>query len=147
MAVKWLEYKTGKSVDAILSEKTNLNVGTFSDTTDPDILAAYKLGITAGETAPTAAAPGLFDPNGQFTRQQAAAMIRNIYINALGSKDDNVADAGFADIGTADAWARDGINFCNNNGIMSGTNENPKTFSPKDLYTREMSIATFNRMN
>jgi hypothetical protein len=78
MAVKWVEYATDKSIDAILTEKgLTRNPNTFTDTDDPDILAAYALGITSGRGG------GLFDPNGQFSREQAATMIMNT-CNAIG---------------------------------------------------------------
>ena len=146
MAVKWVEYKTGKSIDTLLSEKgLSRRQDAFSDTTDPDILAAYALEIISGDVAPTATTPGKFNPNGQFNREQAATMIRNVW-NALNLDTRNVQDAGFVDISTASGWAADAINFCSNNSIMNGTSVNPKTFSPKDTYTREESILTFNNM-
>ena len=146
MAIKWMEYKTGKNIDTILSEKSlSRRQDAFSDTTDPDILAAYALGITSGEVAPTATTPGKFNPSGQFNREQAATMIRNVW-KAIGLDISNIQDAGFTDINTASDWAREAINFCNNNGIMNGTSTSPKLFSPKDTYTREQSIVTFNNM-
>ena len=146
MAVKWMTYKTGKSIDTILSEKgLSRRQDAFSDTTDPDILAAYALGITSGEVAPTATTPGIFNPSGQFNREQAATMIRNVW-KAIGLDISQTANAGFVDIQTASGWAVDAINFCNNNNIMNGTSASPKLFSPKDTYTREQSIVTFNNM-
>jgi hypothetical protein len=147
MAVKWLEYRLGKSIDAIVAERGDpAKIGhTFSDTTDPNILAAYRLGITSGTTAPTATTPGLFTPGGQFSREQAATMIRNT-CRAAGMDVSNVTPAGFQDIGNASPWAVDGINFCFNNKIMSGTSTTPLTFSPKTNYTREQSIITFNNI-
>jgi hypothetical protein len=145
MALKWLEYKTGKKVDELLTDGRTLNTGTFSDTTDPDILSAYKLGITAGTKAPTAAAPGAFEPNGQFSREQAATMIRNV-CKAAGLDTGNVTPAGFTDISTASSWAVDSINFVCNNWIMYGTSETVLVFSPRETYTREQSIITFNNI-
>jgi hypothetical protein len=49
MAVKWVEYTTGKYIDTVLSEKgLSRNTNAFTDTSDPDILAAFALGITNG---------------------------------------------------------------------------------------------------
>ena len=79
LAVKWVEYALDKDINTILTERAGtLKEGTFSDTTDPAILAAYQLGITSGEVAPTADKPGVFNPSGQFNRQSAATMIRNV---------------------------------------------------------------------
>lgn len=146
MAVKWLEYKLEKGIDAILAEKgLSRNPNAFSDTQDPDILAAYALGITSGTTSPTAAKPGMFTPNGEFSREQAATMIR-LTCKAAGMDVSNITPAGFEDIGNASSWAVDGINFCYASGIMTGTNTSPLQFSPKMTYTREQSIVTFNNI-
>lgn len=140
LAVKWLEYKTGKSIDTLLAEKNvSRTSGIFSDTNDPDILAAYALGITNGT------GNGQFSPNGSFTREQAAGMIRNV-CRAAGMDVSNVKSAGFSDANTMSTWAVDGINFCYNNKIMTGTNVSPLTFSPKMNYTREQSILTFDNI-
>jgi hypothetical protein len=49
MAIKWVEYATGKSIDTILTERgLSRNPNAFTDTSDPYILAAYALGITIG---------------------------------------------------------------------------------------------------
>lgn len=144
MAVKWVEYKTGKKIDAVLAEKgVSRDPNAFSDTKDIDIFAAYALGIINGTTEPTAKTPGKFTPNGEFNREQAATMIRNT-CKAAGMDVSNVTPAGFTDIGTASSWAVDSINFCCDGGIIQGTSTSPKRFSPKAKYTREQSIMTFN---
>ena len=146
MAVKWLEYAIGKNIDAILTEKgLSRNPNAFDDTSDPDILAAYALGITSGTVAPTATTPGKFSPDGQFNREQAATMVRNT-VKAYGANVSACPDAGYTDIGSAADWAVDSINFCYANKIMTGTNTNPLTYSPKMTYTREQSIVTFNNI-
>ena len=147
MAVKWLEYRLGKGIDAIVAENGDqAKMGhTFSDTDDPAILAAYRLGITGGTSAPTAGNPGTFTPSGQFSREQAATMIRNT-CRAAGMDVSNVASAGFEDIGSASSWAVDGINFVRNADIMSGTSTTPLLFSPQSNYTREQSIITFDNI-
>ena len=139
MAVKWVEYATGKNIDAVLSEKgLSRNPDAFSDTGDPDILAAFALGITSGTGS------GLFTPDGQFSREQAATMIMNT-CKAIGTDVGNPPASGFADIGLASSWAVDGIGFVRANGIMQGTGDG--NFSPKADYTREQSIITFNNIN
>ena len=141
MAVKFVEYKTGKTIDDVLKGKgLSKNPNAFSDTKDPDILAAYALGITSGT------APGIFSPNGQFSREQAATMVRNT-VKAYGANVSNCPNAGFTDIGKASSWAVDSINFCYANGIMSGTSTTTLTFSPQAAYTREQSIITFNNID
>jgi hypothetical protein len=144
MAVKWLEYKLGKDINAIIAEKgiAARASHTFSDTTDPAILAAYRLGVTAGSVAPTATSPGQFNPNGQFTRLEAAMMIMNA-CGVAGMDVSNAPRANFADMSQAASWAHPGINFVHANGIMSGDGTN---FLPAQTYSREQSILTFNNV-
>jgi hypothetical protein len=146
LSVNWLEYKTGKSVDAILAEKgLTCRQDAFSDTNDPAILAAYALGITSGTTEPTADKSGVFSTNGQFSREQAATMIRNVCrVAEMGVSD--TADAGFADIDAASSWAVDSINFAYNAGLMGGTSTTELVFNPKGVYTRQESIVVFDRI-
>ena len=139
MAVKWVEYKIGEQIDTILAEKGLVrNPNAFTDTNDPDILAAFALGITNGT------GNNRFSPNGQFTREQAATMIRNT-CSVAGMDITKFTPAGFADINKASSWAVDGINFCRNNGIMVGTGNN--NFSPQAKYTIAQSIITFNNIS
>jgi len=138
MAVRWAEYALGKKIDAVLAEKgLTRDPNAFTDTSDPHILAAYALGITSGRGG------GLFDPNGQFSREQAATMIMNT-CKAIGANTENPEPFGFGDIGTAAAWAVNGINFVGTNGIMSGIGGG--NFGPTGMYTREQSIAAFNNV-
>jgi len=138
LAVKWLEYITGTDIDAYLSAYgLTREPGAFTDTGDPDILAAFALGVTNGTGNKT------FTPKGLITREQAATMIRNA-CRAAGVDVGDVSPAGFADIGTVSRWAVDGVNFCRNSGIMAGTGNN--NFSPLALYTVEQSIITFNNI-
>jgi Leucine-rich repeat (LRR) protein len=138
MAVRWLEYATGKTIDTVLSERNlSRHPNPFRDTNDPYILAAFALGITAGTSSNT------FTPNGQFTREQAATMIMNT-CRAIGVNVSNPPASGFADMNTVSSWAVNGVNFARANGIMQGTGNN--NFSPKGTYTREQSIVTFSNI-
>jgi len=126
------------SIDELLeAQGLQRDPAAFTDTDDPDILAAYALGITRGIGG------GLFDPNGQFNREQAAVMIMNT-CRALGADIDYYDASGFADIETAADWAVHGISYVRTHGIMSGVGNN--NFNPKDLFTREQSIVTFNNI-
>jgi len=138
MAVKWVEYITGKNIDVVLAEKgLSRDLNAFTDTSDPDILAAFALDITNGT------GNNQFTPNGQFNREQAATMIMNT-CRAIGADVRNPATADFVDLGTAAQWARTGINFVRANGIMQGVGND--RFDPKGKYTREQSIIAFNRI-
>jgi hypothetical protein len=137
MAVKWVEYATGKSIDAVLAEQgKSRDPNAFIDTSDSYILAAFALNIVSG------AGGGTFNPNGQFSREQAAVMIMNA-CRAIGANTENPPASGFADIGSAASWAHNGINFAQANDIMSGSGGN---FNPSGIYTRQESIVTFNNI-
>jgi len=138
MAVNWLEYAIGSPIDSILASRgLTRDPNSFSDTNDPNILAAFALGITSG------VGNNQFNPGGQFNREQAATMIMNT-VCALGMDVTNPAPSGFADMSKAATWAHTGINYVRAHGIMQGTGDN--NFSPKGLYTREQSIITFNNI-
>lgn len=148
MAVQWVEYRTGKTIDAVIADKgLTVRQDAFSDTKDPYILAAYTLGITSGTVAPTATSPGTFTPNGDFSRQQAAVMIMNA-CKVIGMDTAGPPTSDFVDLNDADSWARAGINFVRANGIMGGNSTDPTKpkFSPKLTYTRQESIVTFNNI-
>lgn len=139
MAVKWVEYATGKNIDTVLSEQgKSRDTNAFTDTNDPDILAAFALGITNGT------GNNQFTPNGQFSREQAATMIMNT-CGAIGRDVSNLPTSDFVDLGAAETWAVDGINFVQANGIMQGTGDS--IFDPKATYTREQSIITFDNIS
>jgi len=139
MAVKYIEYITGMSIDNVMAEKgVARDWSAFTDTNDSIIFAANALGITSGT------GNRKFTPNGQISREQAATMIRNVCM-VLGADVDNSPNSGFADIQTASSWAVDSINFVRAYAIMTGTGGN--NFNPKALYTREQGIVTFNNIS
>lgn len=146
MAVMYLEYATGKDIDTILSEKDlTIDEDAFEDTDNKYILAAYALEITRGTRAPSEGKPGVFDPSGSFNREMAATMLARVS-KVLGEDIENAAGAGYTDISSASNWAVNSINFCYASGVMKGTNTTPLKFSPKEAYTIQQSIATFDRM-
>ena len=137
LAVKYMEYASGKSIDALLTEKgLARNEDAFTDTTDADILAAYALGVTSGS------GEGTFTPNGQFTRESAAQMIMNVR-KALGYDVSNPPPSAFTDAASISEWTKAGVDYCAATGIMSGSGG---VFNPKGTFTREMSIMTFDNM-
>jgi len=144
MAVKWIEYIIEKSIGEILTEEgLTINQNAFYDTTNQDILAAFTLGIITGEIAPSGETPGVFNPGGNFTRQQAAVMVMNT-CKAIGADVSSPPTADFADLNLAAAWARHGINYARANGIMAGiTTSPPYIFSPNGTFTRQDSIVLF----
>ena len=148
LAVKWMEVTLGKTIEAVMAENgVSRNPNAFSDTSDPDILAAFALGILQGEVAPTPTAPGVFNPRGSFTRQQAAVMVTNT-CKAIGADVSNPPQSDFAAMYLAYSWAVQGINFARANGIMGGVSTTPPyQFSPLTTFTRQESILLFNNID
>ena len=98
---------------------------------------AYYLGIVngIGETD--------FNPDGEITRQEAAAMLMRVYKN-YAKTEQTAADFKFADDSDIADWAKEDVYSINSLGIMQGVGEN--TFAPLDGYTVEQSVATFWRL-
>ena len=147
MAVMYVEYALGNDIDDILTEQNlSRNLNAFSDTTDPYILAAYALGITNGTRAPTEKQPGIFSPNGIFSRQEAATMLMRV-CKVIGMDTSDPPPSDFVDLNTSDIWAHDGINFVRAKNIMGGINTTTPTFNPRGTYSRQESIVTFDRID
>ena len=98
---------------------------------------AYHLGIVngIGETE--------FNPDGEITRQEAAAMLMRVYKN-YAKTEQTAADFKFADDSDIADWAKEDVYSINSLGIMQGVGEN--TFAPLEGYTVEQSVATFWRL-
>lgn len=145
MAVSWLEYAMGSGIDDILAQRgVSRNPNAFRDTGDPDILAAFALGITDGTVSPTAAEPGIFTPDGLFTRQEAATMLYRVCL-VYGAQAGSRPGPIWRDMEQVADWARDGVNFCGAYGLMKGVSGGPPLFSPSGVYTRQESILVFDR--
>jgi peptidoglycan/xylan/chitin deacetylase (PgdA/CDA1 family) len=140
LAMSWLTYQTGKTGEQLVDQfaAAENKTRTFTDTDDPVILAAAKLGITAGVGG------GRFGVNDTFNRQQAAVMLTKVFA-VFGTEAEVLPDFGFTDIDTADGWARDAINFVGHRNVMSGKGEG--RFAPHDTFSRQESIAVFNQIN
>ncbi|MDR0324845.1 MAG: S-layer homology domain-containing protein [Oscillospiraceae bacterium] len=137
LAMSWLNYVTEMSNEQLVAQYATFPNRTFNDTSDPIILAAGKLDITAGNP------DGSFGANTTFNRQQAAMMLTKVLI-ILGDNTDNAPNFGFADIDTADSWARNAINYVGSYDIMTG--KTGGRFAPHDTFTRQESIIVFNKM-
>lgn len=135
----------------------------FKDTSDIEVLKAYKVGITTGTSSTT------FEPNTLLNREQAATMLTRVYkkVAISGwemSKDADFAEtfnamftmpAPFADDKDISDWAKPSVYFMSANGIINGVGNN--TFAPKATTaaqeamgyaqaTREQAIAIATRM-
>ncbi|MCL1975901.1 MAG: S-layer homology domain-containing protein [Firmicutes bacterium] len=134
--------ETGLSTIEILRHR-NLAVddGVFSDTNDYYVLAAQALGIVEG------IGEGLFDPDGNITREQLATMlVRTQSVLDDGAADvADVAASAYSDRNLFSPWGIPSIDLITAQSIMSGVGDN--RFDPKGNCTREQAIVTFVRMN
>jgi hypothetical protein len=135
MAVRMAEYVAGKPIDDILADRGLIrNPNAFSDTADPDVLAAHALIITTGTAAPTSTTRGVFSPYGEITCEQAVLMIVNT-CRATGADIVYPPLAALADIDITKVLldlAKEGANYSN--------------YKPLKAFTREQSIVAFNNI-
>ena len=108
----------------------------FTDTTDPAILRMASAKVVNGVGG------GRFNPDGQLTREQAAAMLSRL-AEAVG-KPLAGQTTSFADMGSVSGYAAEAVGQMQATGIMGGVGNN--TFAPKNPYTREQSIVTILRL-
>lgn len=103
----------------------------------PFIERAYHIGIVNGISEKE------FNPDGDITRQEAAAMLMRVYKNyAEVEKQDSEFE--FSDDEKISAWAKEDVYNINALGIMKGVGED--NFAPLDGYTIEQAIVTFWRL-
>ena len=118
----------------------------FTDTSDPEVLKAFNLGVTNGTAADK------FDPDALINREQAAAMLTRVYkkLNLEGwtlASDGEYKEAFkalftmpelFADDAEISSWARDSVYFMAANGIVNGVGDN--CFAPKLVSSGEETL-------
>lgn len=144
LIIHLLSVKNGKTADELLIHYGKIiEDSVFTDTQDETVLAANALGIVSGK------GNGKFDPDGNITRQEAAAMLTRT-AGLLELKSDT-ASAIFADDKRIADWAKDSVAFVasvqdKSNGawIMGGTGNNK--FSPDGTYTRQQAFITMKRL-
>ncbi len=98
---------------------------------------AYHLGIVNGVSETE------FNPDGEITRQEAAAMLMRVYKNYAEMKKIR-GEAQFLDDKDIAEWAKEDVYSINSLGIMQGVGEN--IFDPLNGYTVEQAIITFWRL-
>jgi len=128
LAVRYYESITGKKAEVHPTK-------TFKDTTNPEILKAFNLDITAGAGDGT-----IFEPKSLILRQQMAVMIRKALIACYGSAvNTNVSSQpDFKDQGSFAKWAIDAGKFLAKYNITAGDGKG--NFGPNDNCTREQAI-------
>jgi|GEM_PF-1056752 len=159
LVIRLLEKKTGKTAEALLPATSSAitspvatpsailpsgGTATFTDCSDPDVLAAYALGIVKGKKE------GVFDPEGAITRQEAAVMLKNT-AEVLGIGETTTSETEFADGETIASWAEDAVSFVagltdpeSGSLVMGGTGGGK--FSPSGMYSREQAYCTMLRL-
>lgn len=96
--------------------------GAFTDTSDPLVLKAAKLGVVSGK------GDGKFAPNAPVSRQEICVMLSKTMEYLEDNRDTVVIDdhsteidtSRFNDVDTVAPWARDAVAMLTNNGIMNG---------------------------
>jgi len=130
IVVKLYEKLTGKTVQAGTSP--------FTDTTNPEIIKAYTLGVVKGTGA------GKFSPALSITRQEIATMI----YRALGKavyplKAVSQTNFPFSDKAEVAAWALEAMQFAYQNAIMKGVSAT--AIDPLSNTTREQGVVLIKR--
>jgi hypothetical protein len=130
IVVKLYGRLTGKTLQAGTSP--------FTDTTNPEIIKAYDLGIVQGTGG------GKFSPILSITRQEIATMIYRALGKAVAQlKPVNQTDFPFADQGKVADWALEAMQFAYQNAIMKGVSAT--TIDPLNNTTREQGIVLIKR--
>ena len=143
LIVKFLEVIEDKYISEILAERNiNINPAVFTDTNDLYILSANALGLVNGR------GNGRFDPNGNITREEAAAMLMRVGV--LSGINKNSDPLRFNDSAKFNIWAVDAIDYVSGcmdkrgSRIMNGYTDGG--FHPGDTYTREQAFMTIFRL-
>ena len=125
-----LLYVHSESGENVNSYKVTVNLGShFSDIDEDDwyydnVMDAADNGYISGM------GDGTFNPMGSTTRAQFASMIAN----AMGYEADPEAPSMFRDVAD-DFWGKAAINFCVQNGILTGYEDG--SFQPNKAITRQ----------
>lgn len=98
---------------------------------------AYNLGIVNG-TGPTT-----FSPDATLTREQAAVMLARVYSKVYGDIP-TVTATSFGDDGAVSSWAKSGVAFMADKGIVNGVGGN--RFAPKNTLSIQEAVVMAYRM-
>ena len=131
LVIKLYEKITGETVTAASN--------VFKDTSNSEILKAYKLGIVKGVSSTE------FAPNSLITRQEICTML----VRAMGTMYENIDTTdyeyhNFNDIGQISSWAMDSVQFAFDNNVMQGVGNNK--IDPLGNATCEQAILLVNRI-
>ena len=130
MFINLIEQASGKSIEQILEDNTEVLVANyFTDTDDPAVYAASALGIING------IGDHKFDPNGTLSRSQIAAIINRV-AKVMGLETDGYTHT-FTDV--SGHWVDNELGWPLNTGIINGIGNNK--FNPDGQLTTEQAIA------
>ena len=135
MFIRLLEKATGKTVDAIISEKgVKIEEGKFEDTNDSNVYAANALGIINGTSS------SKFSPVGTLKRAQIAALINRV-AKVVGVETEGYTHS-FEDITDNYSWVNAELGWPSTVGIINGVSST--RFNPGgDLTTEQAILITY----
>ena len=116
----------------------NQSQNPFTDTSNPEVLKAYDLGIVKGF------GDGTFRPDRTITREEIAALLFRTLEKVDSTITKGTYTIGFSDRAQISIWFRNEVGFMSKNGIINGIGSN--TFAPKLETTREQAIALVVRL-
>ena len=129
MFILLLEKSSGRDIEALMDRKgVEIDPAAFTDTSDPDVLAANALGIINGIGG------GKFAPNGTFTRAQIAAILNRVA--TVLDVDTSGYTHSFTDV--AGHWASSELGWPVHAGIIKGVGGT--RFDPDGILTTEQVI-------
>ncbi len=118
-----------------VEEMTGDNFADCGDTWYTGYLAAAKqLGISNG------VGDNKFAPEKEITREEMVTLIYN-YLKSIGEVTEGQDTTSFADDAEISEWAKAGVAYANENGIVNGKGDNK--FAPKDTATRAELVQIF----
>lgn len=127
----------GGSLDDVRVSTINGRYEPFDDVSDLNVSIAYKVGFVTGTSATT------FDPEGTLTREQAAVMLSRVYAKLHGDIP-TVTATTFADDAAVSAWAKAGVAFMADKGIVGGVGNN--AFAPQQTLSIQEAVVMAQRM-
>ena len=108
----------------------------FTDTADPQVVAANALGLVSGR------GDGTFDPYASVTRQELCVMLGNV-LRAAGAESGAAETilAQYDDAEEVAGWARGDMSAMADRGVISGVRDGEEMLlSPRETATREQSL-------
>ncbi|WFD08780.1 S-layer homology domain-containing protein [Tepidibacter hydrothermalis] len=109
----------------------------FLDTDNPYVAIAYNEGIVNGTSKVT------FNPRDKITREAIATMLKR-ELQELGKDTTPKKQANYDDMNQVSDWAKDGLNYATQEGIINGVGNN--LVAPKQNTTREQAIVMMSRI-